>query len=508
VICLLALLVLSDTKAEAIRLEREESRFRDQLAVLSDIKAKMRTPAVAQDAPKNDTSEMGAELRSDSQASVTATTAQTTVALPDKPQPEAVMMPESMPETSIPPQTLVADPFLLTSQSVVANTGNLGEPAFKKKTFNPMLIAVGILAISVLVLTYYVIQLQFDVKKQLEEAVIKSPKNELPEQYLADVNRIYKNERFGFSLTYPANLFFPQMESNNGDGQDFLTKDGLVKITVSGINNVLSTNLEDEFDDEIRALKQESPSVVIGYSRLKEHWYVISGFRGKEVFYTKKFLVNDEFITLGITYPEVERAKWDKIVEKIASDFQLNTVADVTKQAEKSPVPIQRLLDEIAKTDDTCRGKPGDSLEGMAACEKRGRLTEEAISRGWCWGPQEAVGYQQHWMQCKDDPSNRQLPAKVVRETATPVESNRNVWFTPESSFTECIEARSGPAGRIEDSKGMNPSVVEKDGGRIVQVEAYRDQGRTIVKWMFYRDKAECERVETNVEKKLADKYR
>jgi len=224
------------------------------------------------------------------------------------------------------------------------------------------------------------------------------------------------------------------MESNNGDGQIFLTKDGRVQITVSGSNNVLSKKLGDEFDNAIMALKQEMPSAVIGYTRLKDYWYVISGFRGENIFYTKKFLANDEFITIEITYPEAERAKWDKLVAKLASDFQIKTIPDSKVSASET--------------------------------------------------------------------------AKVEVTPPPAVKPKRNVWFTPESGFTECIEARSGPAGRIEDSKGMNPSVVEKDGGRVVQVKAYRDQGDTIVTWMFYRDKAECERVETNVEKKLADKYR
>ena len=102
---------------------------------------------------------------------------------------------------------------------------------------------------------------------------------------------------------------------------------------------------------------------------------------------------------------------------------------------------------------------------------------------------------------------NEKKTAQIESPPVSPPEPQPKIWFTPDSTFTECMEARTGPADRIEGSKGLNPSVIEKDGGRMVQVSADYDRGRRVI-WVFYRDKAECERVETNVEKKLADKYR
>lgn len=101
-------------------------------------------------------------------------------------------------------------------------------------------------------------------------------------------------------------------------------------------------------------------------------------------------------------------------------------------------------------------------------------------------------------------PTQAALP-EVIPAT-TPKNTGPKIWYTPDSTFTECIEARTGPADRIEQSSGLNPIVAEKDGGQIVDVKVY--QGSMIATWTYYRDPAVCASEELQREKKLADKYR
>ena len=78
-----------------------------------------------------------------------------------------------------------------------------------------------------------------------------------------------------------------------------------------------------------------------------------------------------------------------------------NTSEENSKKAEQQP--IEALLKEIDTVNGQCRGGSGDDPKTMDACNKREAKMQEAEQRGWCWGPQTAVGADKHWMRCADD---------------------------------------------------------------------------------------------------------
>ena len=51
--------------------------------------------------------------------------------------------------------------------------------------------------------------------------------------------RNYKNERFGFEVTYPAHLFKPGPAPANDDGRNFSSNDGQAQISAWGSYNSL-----------------------------------------------------------------------------------------------------------------------------------------------------------------------------------------------------------------------------------------------------------------------------
>ena len=78
-------------------------------------------------------------------------------------------------------------------------------------------------------------------------------------------------------------------------------------------------------------------------------------------------------------------------------------------RAKAEQVPIETLLAEVDKLNDQCRGGSGDSPKTTEACDKRDAKFNEVVARGWCWGPKDAIGADQHWMRCADDkPSSNQ----------------------------------------------------------------------------------------------------
>ncbi len=124
----------------------------------------------------------------------------------------------------------------------------------------------------------------------------------------------YCNKRFGFCLNYPSHLM-KESPPANGDGRVFFDSDGL-RITVSGINNVLGDTLEIE----MRSQSQDLDKVT--YKAKGKNWFVLSGYKGKNIIYLKTFLGTGSINHLYIEYPTYLKKKYDDIAAKISSSFK------------------------------------------------------------------------------------------------------------------------------------------------------------------------------------------
>ncbi len=62
--------------------------------------------------------------------------------------------------------------------------------------------------------------------------------------------RTYRNVRFDYSISYPADLLSPQGESVNEDGQRFVSRDGRTELLVYGSHNSLDQTLREVFEQE------------------------------------------------------------------------------------------------------------------------------------------------------------------------------------------------------------------------------------------------------------------
>lgn len=125
--------------------------------------------------------------------------------------------------------------------------------------------------------------------------------------------RAYSNARYGFSIAYPVGILVPQGESDNGDGQKFVSKDGSANLLAFGSNR-LDRSLQDEFQT---ALENRS----VTYKVLKRDMFVVSGTANGKIFYQKTLLRGNSFKTFIIEYDEHERAEFDPITSRIARSF-------------------------------------------------------------------------------------------------------------------------------------------------------------------------------------------
>ncbi len=137
-----------------------------------------------------------------------------------------------------------------------------------------------------------------------------------------NVYQTYHNPRFSYSITYPKNIFYPQGESDNGDGQQFLTKDADASFIVYGSNNVFDESLEDQYLDESRGGMDDNPKKVVTYKVIRKNWFVVSGYNSGKVFYQKTILSDNQFKTLYFEYDESKKTIFDSIVEHISKSFK------------------------------------------------------------------------------------------------------------------------------------------------------------------------------------------
>jgi hypothetical protein len=131
----------------------------------------------------------------------------------------------------------------------------------------------------------------------------------------------YKNERFGYSLYYPAGLFTAGQPAENRGGMTFTSKDGRARIVVFGVSNAEKLSPRDYR----RVLMEEFGGYdKLDYSPIGETWFVLSGFRAENIYYQKvMFTCAGQVINvLSMTFPTAEKAFYESLVELVEDRFK------------------------------------------------------------------------------------------------------------------------------------------------------------------------------------------
>ena len=126
----------------------------------------------------------------------------------------------------------------------------------------------------------------------------------------------YSNARYGFSISYPADLLTPQGESDNADGQIFSGDGG--EMRVYGSNMLLNGTLLKEFN---AVMKEQGNGV--SYKTYRQNFFVVSALNDGRIFYRKTIVKpNGSFITFMIEYDESKRGVYDKAVARMVKSFK------------------------------------------------------------------------------------------------------------------------------------------------------------------------------------------
>ena len=134
----------------------------------------------------------------------------------------------------------------------------------------------------------------------------------------------YCNDRFGFCIQYPENILYPQGESDNGDGQTFRSKSGDVILTVAKVYGSTETEetLSDNFNEYTHFKNSDFPNRTITYKKLSSNFYTVTGFNNGNIFYNKTIIVNGEFASAYIEYPESQKETFNPYCTVINKSFK------------------------------------------------------------------------------------------------------------------------------------------------------------------------------------------
>jgi hypothetical protein len=131
----------------------------------------------------------------------------------------------------------------------------------------------------------------------------------------------YRNERHGFSLSYPAAVFSEQPLQAPAEGRVFASRDGSARLLAGALANADGLSLRDY---RALVLQQSYPGAQIDYAPVRDSWFVVSGTRGGVTFYERvTFTCGGRLInSWAMLYPASERIVYDRIVEHVARSYR------------------------------------------------------------------------------------------------------------------------------------------------------------------------------------------
>ncbi len=130
-----------------------------------------------------------------------------------------------------------------------------------------------------------------------------------------------KNERHGFAIAYPVDVFEQKSAPTTDQGRVLESKDGKAKLLVGAFENADNQSLEAyrQF-----LLTEQYAGTDIDYAPIKQRWFVLSGTRKDgQIFYQRvSFTCGGKLInSWAMLYPTSERKLYDRVLTAISRTY-------------------------------------------------------------------------------------------------------------------------------------------------------------------------------------------
>jgi hypothetical protein len=127
---------------------------------------------------------------------------------------------------------------------------------------------------------------------------------------------LYKNARYGFSISYPGTYFTADPPSGNGDGRRFVSVDGQAHFLVYAQYEVLGRDLDQSMLEDRQSFAQ------ITFERVEPGAYQLSGLREGQTVLRRVLRDHDDMTRIfEITYPTARHGEFQAVAAHMAASF-------------------------------------------------------------------------------------------------------------------------------------------------------------------------------------------
>lgn len=131
----------------------------------------------------------------------------------------------------------------------------------------------------------------------------------------------YKNDRYGYSISYPAAQFVA-LPVVTDEARQFISTDGKARLLVGTLTNTDGRALA-EYRDFL--LRESYAGAKVDYAPLKGNWFVLSGDRNGMTFYERvTFTCGGRSInSWAMVFPTADKATWDRVIEQVHRGYRI-----------------------------------------------------------------------------------------------------------------------------------------------------------------------------------------
>lgn len=130
----------------------------------------------------------------------------------------------------------------------------------------------------------------------------------------------YRNDRFGFQLAVPPDVFVEAEARNKEQGAIWISRDRQARLLAVATRNETGETLKSyrEF-----LIQNSYKGAAFDYAPQKDTWFALSGYQGREIFYERIFFACDGRYIYGwqMRYPASRKKFYDRIVEDVHKTF-------------------------------------------------------------------------------------------------------------------------------------------------------------------------------------------
>lgn len=137
----------------------------------------------------------------------------------------------------------------------------------------------------------------------------------------------YQNEKYGYSLLVPGDVFTEGVSRNPEVGSVWISRDQRARLSaVAGPNEAGGT-----LESYRRVVMAETyAGAKFDYTPVRDTWFVLSGVKNNQVFYERITFVCDGRYIYGwqLFYPVSQKGMYDRIVEEIHRNYRVGNGED------------------------------------------------------------------------------------------------------------------------------------------------------------------------------------